>query len=239
VAEQGELIPSTGIPLTTEKVSTQGNDLISRARELDALGDPDVETFYEAVELDTIAKKLRAAAVKFCADVKATTHAAWKAAVAQEKTLLKPIDDSRDIFDKIMRRRHELDQIEASQEAAATATEGASSLQAAREAEVASLRAAGQEDAARDLEAQPLPTSSSPAANNETSADGISWRGKWTAQIKDPQAALEAICANEAWRTMFLTLDQSALDAAMQRTKGSLKIKGIVAHYDESTVNRR
>jgi len=234
-ASQRELIPAAG---ESPKVDLQANELIRQAEALrDRAADPDIETYYEAVDLDTLAKDLRPAAVAFCADVKKTTHAAWKAAVAQENKILNPIDDTREICRKIMKRWTELEEIAS---APAVDPDVQIALEAAREAEVTQLRASGQETAARDLAAQPAPVAmrqvSAPAV---TSTPGISYRTVWKGEVEDFDKAVRAIAANPALRMTLLLINQSALDDAFQLSQGQLKIDGINVVKDKTPVNRR
>lgn len=230
-------------PAERPKVELQANGLLDQAKALartdpntGARIDPDLDDFLAAVELDTSAKDLRPLAVKFCEDVKKSTYTAWKAAVAQEKTLLGPIDDTREICRGIMKRWNQLEELAATP---APDPDVQLAIEAAREIEVENLRDAGEEAAARDLAAQPIPQARTAPMSSPMLTPGINFRKGWKGEVKDFDKAVRAIAAQPGLRVTLLIINQSALDDAMNLSQGNLKIDGIDAVKDKTPVNRR
>jgi len=236
-----ESLPATQPQPDVPQVQIEGDDLIGKARALRrrAGTEPDIEAFEEAFDLDTAAKDLRPKVVDFFKDMKQKAKAAHQAICDRENSVLDPIDEARKICRSIMKRRNEMDEEEAARAKQPDPDEQVA-LEAARDADVEQLRIAGHEQAALDLAAQPLPAPTKPIETAIVPATpGLSFRTRWTGRIDDIDKAKVSIAQNPALRATLLEIDQSALNDAMQRSDGSLKIDGVTAVRDRPPVNRR
>lgn len=242
---QPELLPEVGgstVPVADDikpKVDLQANEIIDQARELrDRVGNgvPDIEAYFEAIELDTSAKDLIPQAVEFFRSMKDAANKAHKEVVAKEKAVLKPLEDTREIAKKIMK---DWRAIETKALAAPPDPDAQLAIEAARTVEVSQLESSGQVEAAKDLAAQPLPAERPAPGPARVEAPGISYRDSWTGVVKDFGRAAQSIAANPALRVTLLIINQSALDDAMQNSKGALQLDGIEAKYESVPVNRR
>lgn len=158
--------------------------------------------------------------------MKRKTDAAHKEVVAQEKTLLAPIEVAeRTVKSQMSGYLQRCDQerraLQAKAAAEARKEEEENRLEYAVE-----LEEAGNTEEARQVLDEPTVEAPPPPVPGPPKVAGVSHRDKWTAEVTDFAAVVTAVAARQA-PIAVLTIDQASLNKLAETHKQGLEIPGV------------
>ena len=158
--------------------------------------------------------------------MKRKTDAAHKEVVAQEKTLLAPIEAAErtvkgQMSAYLQRCEQERRALQAKAEAEARKEEEDRRLEAA-----AALEAEGHQEEAERVLSEPEVEAPPPPVPGPPKVAGVSHRDKWTAEVTDFAALVRSVAAGGA-PIAVLTIDQASLNKLAETHKQGLEIPGV------------